>query len=57
MIIGGSPGGGFDTLARAIARHIGKQAPTIRCRRPSNGCASWNVRGRMGEGELAATPV
>ena len=27
MIIGGSPGGGFDTLARAIARHIGKHIP------------------------------
>jgi tripartite-type tricarboxylate transporter receptor subunit TctC len=27
MIIGGSPGGGFDTLARGIARHIGKHIP------------------------------
>jgi tripartite-type tricarboxylate transporter receptor subunit TctC len=27
MIVGGSPGGGFDTLARAIARHIGKHIP------------------------------
>lgn len=27
MIIGGSPGGGFDTLARAISRHIGKHIP------------------------------
>jgi len=27
MIIGGSPGGGFDTLARAIARHIGSHLP------------------------------
>src|SRR5262245_12571508 len=27
MIIGGSPGGGFDTLARAIGRHIGKHIP------------------------------
>jgi tripartite-type tricarboxylate transporter receptor subunit TctC len=27
MIVGGSPGGGFDTLARAIARHIGKHNP------------------------------
>ena len=32
MIVGGSPGGGFDTLARAIARHMGRHipgAPTI----------------------------
>jgi tripartite-type tricarboxylate transporter receptor subunit TctC len=27
MVIGGSPGGGFDTLARGIARHIGKHIP------------------------------
>jgi tripartite-type tricarboxylate transporter receptor subunit TctC len=27
MIIGGSPGGGFDTLARAIGQHIGKHIP------------------------------
>jgi tripartite-type tricarboxylate transporter receptor subunit TctC len=27
MIVGGSPGGGFDTLARAIGRHIGKHIP------------------------------
>jgi tripartite-type tricarboxylate transporter receptor subunit TctC len=27
MIIGGSPGGGFDTLARAIARHISSHLP------------------------------
>jgi tripartite-type tricarboxylate transporter receptor subunit TctC len=27
MIVGGSPGGGFDTLARAIARHITKHIP------------------------------
>jgi tripartite-type tricarboxylate transporter receptor subunit TctC len=27
MIIGGSAGGGFDTLARGIARHIGKHIP------------------------------
>jgi tripartite-type tricarboxylate transporter receptor subunit TctC len=27
MVVGGSPGGGFDTLARAIARHIGKHIP------------------------------
>ena len=27
MIVGGSAGGGFDTLARAIARHIGKHIP------------------------------
>jgi tripartite-type tricarboxylate transporter receptor subunit TctC len=27
IIIGGSPGGGFDTLARAIGRHIGSLIP------------------------------
>jgi tripartite-type tricarboxylate transporter receptor subunit TctC len=27
MLIGGSPGGGFDTLARAIARHIAAHLP------------------------------
>jgi tripartite-type tricarboxylate transporter receptor subunit TctC len=27
MIVGGSAGGGFDTLARAIGRHIGKHIP------------------------------
>jgi tripartite-type tricarboxylate transporter receptor subunit TctC len=27
MIVGGSPGGGFDTLARAIGRHLGKHIP------------------------------
>jgi len=27
MIVGGSPGGGFDTLARAIARHMSKHIP------------------------------
>ena len=27
MIVGGSAGGGFDTLARAISRHIGKHIP------------------------------
>jgi tripartite-type tricarboxylate transporter receptor subunit TctC len=27
MIVGGSPGGGFDTLARAIARHMGRHIP------------------------------
>jgi len=27
IIIGGSPGGGFDTLARAIGRHIGRHIP------------------------------
>ena len=27
MIIGGSPGGGFDTLARGIARHLNKHIP------------------------------
>jgi tripartite-type tricarboxylate transporter receptor subunit TctC len=27
MIVGGSPGGGFDTLARAIGRHIGRHIP------------------------------
>jgi tripartite-type tricarboxylate transporter receptor subunit TctC len=27
MIVGGSPGGGFDTLARAIARYIGNHIP------------------------------
>jgi tripartite-type tricarboxylate transporter receptor subunit TctC len=27
MIVGGSPGGGFDTLARAIARYIGDHIP------------------------------
>jgi tripartite-type tricarboxylate transporter receptor subunit TctC len=27
MIVGGSPGGGFDTLARAIGRHIGSHIP------------------------------
>jgi len=27
MIVGGTPGGGFDTLARAIGRHIGKHVP------------------------------
>ena len=27
IIIGGSPGGGFDTLARAIGRHIGSHIP------------------------------
>jgi len=27
MIIGGTPGGGFDTLARVIGRHIGKHIP------------------------------
>jgi tripartite-type tricarboxylate transporter receptor subunit TctC len=27
MVVGGSPGGGFDTLARSIARHIGKHIP------------------------------
>jgi tripartite-type tricarboxylate transporter receptor subunit TctC len=27
MIVGGSPGGGFDTLARGIARHIVKHIP------------------------------
>jgi len=27
MIVGGSPGGGFDTLARAIARHISSHVP------------------------------
>lgn len=27
MIIGGSAGGGFDTLARAVGRHIGKHIP------------------------------
>ena len=27
MIIGGTPGGGFDTLARAIGRHIAKHIP------------------------------
>ena len=27
IIIGGTPGGGFDTLARAIGRHIGKHIP------------------------------
>jgi tripartite-type tricarboxylate transporter receptor subunit TctC len=27
MIVGGSPGGGFDTLARSIARHIVKHIP------------------------------
>lgn len=27
LIIGGSPGGGFDTLARAIGRHIGRHIP------------------------------
>jgi tripartite-type tricarboxylate transporter receptor subunit TctC len=27
VIVGGSPGGGFDTLARAIGRHIGAHIP------------------------------
>lgn len=27
MIVGGTPGGGFDTLARAIGRHISKHIP------------------------------
>jgi tripartite-type tricarboxylate transporter receptor subunit TctC len=27
IIIGGTPGGGFDTLARAIGRHIGRHIP------------------------------
>ncbi|MBO0766882.1 MAG: hypothetical protein J2P50_20140 [Hyphomicrobiaceae bacterium] len=27
IIVGGSPGGGFDTLARVIARHIGNHIP------------------------------
>ena len=27
IIVGGSPGGGFDTLARAIGRHIGRHIP------------------------------
>jgi tripartite-type tricarboxylate transporter receptor subunit TctC len=45
MIIGGSPGGGFDTLARAIARHIGKHIP---------GNPSIVPRNMQGAGGLAA---
>jgi len=45
MIIGGSPGGGFDTLARAIARHIGKHIP---------GNPSVAPRNMQGAGGLAA---
>ena len=30
LLIGGSPGGGYDTYARLLARHMGRHIPGVR---------------------------
>ena len=46
MIVGGSEGGGYDTMARAIGRHIGRHVP---------GNPSIVVRNMPGASGMAAT--
>ena len=46
LVVGSSPGGGYDTMARAVSRHLGKHVP---------GKPQVVVRNMPGAGSIAAT--